>query len=139
MAIRLEQVFGSTADTWLRLQLQRDLWEAPTLRQDQGQPTLHHRGTLLGQKSPVSHGRTDSVTQCHRRHSPAPGREVVGIPRFRCHSSKDSQTDKQPEGLRVRSARCCLYDQAKVKALCRSSAGAKNGMGFRLKRIDSPA
>jgi addiction module HigA family antidote len=28
MAIRLEQVFGSTADTWLRLQLQRDLWEA---------------------------------------------------------------------------------------------------------------
>ncbi|HEX3412261.1 MAG TPA: HigA family addiction module antitoxin [Stellaceae bacterium] len=25
MAIRLEQVFGSTADTWLRLQLQRDL------------------------------------------------------------------------------------------------------------------
>jgi addiction module HigA family antidote len=28
MAIRLEQVFGSTADTWLRLQLQRNLWEA---------------------------------------------------------------------------------------------------------------
>jgi addiction module HigA family antidote len=28
MAIRLEQVFGSTADTWLRLQMQRDLWEA---------------------------------------------------------------------------------------------------------------
>ena len=28
MAIRLEQVFGSTADSWLRLQLQRDLWEA---------------------------------------------------------------------------------------------------------------
>jgi addiction module HigA family antidote len=28
MAIRLEQVFGSTADTWLRLQLRRDLWEA---------------------------------------------------------------------------------------------------------------
>src|SRR5258708_1759817 len=28
MAIRLEQVFGSTADTWLRLQLQYDLWEA---------------------------------------------------------------------------------------------------------------
>jgi addiction module HigA family antidote len=26
MAIRLEQVFGGTADTWL--QLQRDLWEA---------------------------------------------------------------------------------------------------------------
>jgi len=28
MAIRLEQVFGGTADTWLRMQLQRDLWEA---------------------------------------------------------------------------------------------------------------
>jgi addiction module HigA family antidote len=28
MAIRLEQVFGSSADTWLRLQLQRDMWEA---------------------------------------------------------------------------------------------------------------
>jgi addiction module HigA family antidote len=28
MAIRLEQVFGSTADTWLRLQMQYDLWEA---------------------------------------------------------------------------------------------------------------
>lgn len=28
MAIRLEQVLGSTADTWLRLQMQRDLWEA---------------------------------------------------------------------------------------------------------------
>jgi addiction module HigA family antidote len=28
MAIRLEQVFGSTADTWLRMQVQRDLWEA---------------------------------------------------------------------------------------------------------------
>jgi addiction module HigA family antidote len=28
MAIRLEQVFGSTADIWLRLQRQRDLWEA---------------------------------------------------------------------------------------------------------------
>jgi antitoxin HigA-1 len=28
MAIRLEKVFGSTADTWLRLQAQRDLWEA---------------------------------------------------------------------------------------------------------------
>jgi addiction module HigA family antidote len=28
MAIRLEQVFGSTADTWLRMQMQRDLWEA---------------------------------------------------------------------------------------------------------------
>jgi antitoxin HigA-1 len=28
MAIRLEQVFGSTADTWLRMQMQHDLWEA---------------------------------------------------------------------------------------------------------------
>src|SRR5256885_17080476 len=28
MAIRLEKVFGSTADTWLRMQMQRDLWEA---------------------------------------------------------------------------------------------------------------
>lgn len=28
MAIRLEQVFGSTADTWLRMQMQRNLWEA---------------------------------------------------------------------------------------------------------------
>ena len=28
MAIRLEQVFGTTADSWLRMQIQRDLWEA---------------------------------------------------------------------------------------------------------------
>jgi addiction module HigA family antidote len=28
MAIRLEQVFGSSAETWLRMQMQRDLWEA---------------------------------------------------------------------------------------------------------------
>ncbi len=28
MAIRLEKVFGSTADAWLRMQLQRDLWQA---------------------------------------------------------------------------------------------------------------
>ena len=28
MAIRREKVFGSTADTWLRMQMQRDLWEA---------------------------------------------------------------------------------------------------------------
>lgn len=28
MAIRLEQVFGSTADTWLRMQMQWNLWEA---------------------------------------------------------------------------------------------------------------
>jgi len=28
MAIRLEKVFGTTADSWLRLQMQRDLWQA---------------------------------------------------------------------------------------------------------------
>ena len=28
MAIRLERVFGSTADAWLRMQMNRDLWEA---------------------------------------------------------------------------------------------------------------
>ena len=28
MAIRLEKVFGSTADTWLGMQMQCDLWEA---------------------------------------------------------------------------------------------------------------
>lgn len=28
MAIRLEKAFGSTAETWLRLQLQYDLWQA---------------------------------------------------------------------------------------------------------------
>lgn len=28
MAIRLEQVFGSSADAWLRMQLQRDLFQA---------------------------------------------------------------------------------------------------------------
>jgi addiction module HigA family antidote len=28
MAIRLEKVFDSTAYTWLRTQMQRDLWEA---------------------------------------------------------------------------------------------------------------
>ena len=28
MAIRLAQVFGTTADSWLRMQIQRDLWEA---------------------------------------------------------------------------------------------------------------
>jgi antitoxin HigA-1 len=27
MAIRLEKVFGNTADTWPRMQMQRDLWE----------------------------------------------------------------------------------------------------------------
>jgi addiction module HigA family antidote len=28
MAIRLEKVFGSTAEAWLRMQMQRDLWLA---------------------------------------------------------------------------------------------------------------
>lgn len=28
MAIRLEQAFGSTADTWLRMQIAYDLWKA---------------------------------------------------------------------------------------------------------------
>jgi antitoxin HigA-1 len=28
MAIRLEKVFGSAADTWLGMQMQYDLWEA---------------------------------------------------------------------------------------------------------------
>ena len=28
MAIRLEKVFGSTADTWLGMQMQYELWEA---------------------------------------------------------------------------------------------------------------
>jgi antitoxin HigA-1 len=40
MAIRLEQVFGSTADTWLRMQMQRDLWEA---RQRAGKIRINKR------------------------------------------------------------------------------------------------
>lgn len=28
MAIRLEQVFGGTAESWLRMQMKRDLWQA---------------------------------------------------------------------------------------------------------------
>lgn len=28
MAIRLEKVFGGNADTWLRMQMQHDLWQA---------------------------------------------------------------------------------------------------------------
>jgi addiction module HigA family antidote len=28
MAIRLEQAFGSTAETWLNMQLEYDLWQA---------------------------------------------------------------------------------------------------------------
>ena len=28
MAVKLEKAIGSTADTWLRMQMQRDLWEA---------------------------------------------------------------------------------------------------------------
>jgi len=30
LAIRLEKVFGSTADTWLRMQMQWDRWETDT-------------------------------------------------------------------------------------------------------------
>ena len=40
MAIRLEQVFGSTADAWLRMQMQRDLWEA---RQREGTIKVNQR------------------------------------------------------------------------------------------------
>jgi addiction module HigA family antidote len=28
MGIRLERAFGSTAETWLRMQLEYDLWQA---------------------------------------------------------------------------------------------------------------
>ena len=28
MAVKLEKAIGSTADTWLRMQMQRNLWEA---------------------------------------------------------------------------------------------------------------
>jgi antitoxin HigA-1 len=37
MAIRLEKVFGSTADTWLRMPMQRDLWE---VRQRADEPRI---------------------------------------------------------------------------------------------------
>jgi addiction module HigA family antidote len=40
LAIRLEKVFGSTADTWLRMQMQRDLWEARQ-RADSALPRQH--------------------------------------------------------------------------------------------------
>jgi antitoxin HigA-1 len=40
MAIRLEQVFGSTADTWLRMQMQRNLWE---VRQRAGKIKVNKR------------------------------------------------------------------------------------------------
>ncbi len=33
MALRLAQAFGGTAEVWLRLQVQRDLWEAGRRRQ----------------------------------------------------------------------------------------------------------
>jgi addiction module HigA family antidote len=42
MAIRLEKVGWSTADHWLRLQLQRDLWEA---RQRADRITVRRRFT----------------------------------------------------------------------------------------------
>ena len=40
MAIRLEKVFGSTADTWLGMQMQYDLWEA---RQRSDRSTVKRR------------------------------------------------------------------------------------------------
>jgi antitoxin HigA-1 len=40
MAIRLEKVFGSTADTWLGMQMQYDLWE---VRQRSGKITVKRR------------------------------------------------------------------------------------------------
>ena len=41
IAIRLEQVFGSTADTWLRMQMQRNLSGSPAAsREDQGQQAV---------------------------------------------------------------------------------------------------
>ena len=47
MAIRLEKVGWSTADHWLRLQLQRDLWEA---RQRESQIKVNRR---FDQPAPV--------------------------------------------------------------------------------------
>ena len=43
MAIRLEQVFGSSADSWLRMQMQRDLWQA---RQRAGSIKVNNRFVL---------------------------------------------------------------------------------------------
>jgi addiction module HigA family antidote len=37
MAIRLEQAFGSTAETWLKMQLEYDLWQA---KQHSGDPKV---------------------------------------------------------------------------------------------------
>ena len=37
MAIRLEQAFGSTAETWLKMQLEYDLWQA---KQHAGDPKV---------------------------------------------------------------------------------------------------
>jgi plasmid maintenance system antidote protein VapI len=42
MAIRLEQVFGSTVDTWLRLQMLRNLWE---IRQSSDKIKVNRRFT----------------------------------------------------------------------------------------------
>jgi antitoxin HigA-1 len=45
MAIRLEKVFGSTADTWLGMQMQYDLWEA---RQRSDKITVKKRFVTAG-------------------------------------------------------------------------------------------
>ena len=51
MAIRLEKAFGSTAETWLRMQLQYDLWRAQqraaeitVTRFEPKRPTTPHPG-----------------------------------------------------------------------------------------------
>jgi len=48
MAIRLEKVFGSTADTWLRMQMQHDLWDA---RQRADKIKALPRPTLLAERA----------------------------------------------------------------------------------------
>jgi addiction module HigA family antidote len=52
MAIRLEKVFGGTADTWLRMQMQRELWEARQRRHDQSQQALCYGRYLLTAATP---------------------------------------------------------------------------------------
>src|SRR5271165_1966847 len=48
MAIRLAKVFGSTADTWLRMQMQHDLWDA---RQRADKIKALPRPTLLAERA----------------------------------------------------------------------------------------
>ncbi len=38
MALRLSEAFGTTADFWLRLQMQRDLWDASQRRRERLKP-----------------------------------------------------------------------------------------------------